>query len=88
MDLRRYYEHSSKRRESTEVATGSEGNFHNDDTPHPSKNVCLSLTEVQQQKWENSFQWLHYDEDIAGAFCSVCPRWAQRSSTTKDSRGV
>ena len=96
MDIRRYCKRTSSRTESTSVATESEPNdtehpgsgHNNDDAPGPSKRVCTESNRKYNKKWGKCFTWLQYDEDVDGAFCSVCQKWANSSSTMKDSGGV
>ena len=89
MDIRKYCKRTASRTDSTDVATESECNSHeDDDTPGSSKRACTESNRKYNKKWEKSFQWLHYDEDIDGAFCSVRQKWAHPSSTTKGSGGV
>ena len=37
-------------------------------------------------KWEQDFSWLEFNEDVQGAFCTVCKKWAKESKHR--SRGV
>ena len=90
MALRKYT--TSSRTESSSDAAESEPNTEHsrddDHAPGPSKRVCTESNRTYKKKWEKSFQWLHYDEDIDGAFCSVCQKWAHPASTLKSSGGV
>ena len=33
-------------------------------------------------RWETDFEWLEYDEDLQGAFCKYCKKWAKADSKT------
>ena len=83
---------TSNRTESGSDAAESEPNIEHslddDHAPGPSKRVCTESNRKYKKKWEKSFQWLHYDEDIDGAFCSECQKWAHPASTLKISGGV
>ena len=80
MDIRRYSDlvkHTSSGTKSTDVTSirfESELNSHDNDgdIPGPSKRACTESNRKYDEKWEKTFQWLHYDEAIDGAFCSVC----------------
>lgn len=68
MALRKYFRSTtSSRTEPSSGATESEPSTehsHDDDyAPGPSKRVCTEFNR-KYKKWEKSFQWLHYDEDI------------------------
>ena len=96
MDVRRYGEvvkRTFSRTESTDVTSigsKSELNSHDNDgdTPGPSKRACTESNRKYNKKWEKTFQCLHYDEAIDGAFCSFCQKWAHPASTAKRSGGV
>ena len=34
------------------------------------------------KRWEKDFEWLEYDEDLQGAFCKYCKKWAKASCKT------
>lgn len=88
MDIRRYCKRAPSRTESNS-AGGSENERmdpNDDDAPGPSKRVCTAEPiRKYNEKREKSFTWLCYNEDIGGAFCSVCQKWANSS---KGSGGV
>ena len=50
--------------------------------PSASKKVCRRYN----SKWEQDFPWLEFNEDVQGAFCKVCKKWARESQ--QRSRGV
>ena len=47
-------------------------------TPHQSS----SKKRCYLKKWEGEFQWLEYDEDLQGAFCKHCKKWAKANTKT------
>ena len=73
MDLRRYCKHTITEQELTETTAG--------------KTILTMLIHQLQvrkyvqnfktkynKKWENSFEWLNYYEDVDEAFCSTCQK--------------
>ena len=34
------------------------------------------------KRWESDFHWLEYDEDLQGAFCKYCKKWAKSNPKT------
>ena len=34
------------------------------------------------KRWETEFEWLEYDEDLQGAFCKYCKKWAKANNKT------
>ena len=44
--------------------------------PGPSKMVCTGSSR-KYMKWEKLFTRFYFDEDVCGAFCSVCKRMGQ-----------
>ena len=45
------------------------------------KRVCTQSNRKYNKKLEKSFHWLQYDEDIDGALCNVCKKWAHPASS-------
>lgn len=87
-DIRKYFVTASTSGERESTTDTAEGLQHSEDdsdgsTPGPSEMVCTESSGKYNRKWEKSFTWLHYDEDVCGAFCSVCLKWANPSSTLK-----
>ena len=90
MDLREYFSNSSETESSlaTECSTDTQQSLCDDSIPGPSKRLCTERNRKYSKTWEKSFPWLCYDdEDIDGAFCSVCQKWA-RPSVRKSLEGA
>ena len=92
MALRKYFRSTtSSRTESSSDAAESkltEDSCEDDHAPGPSKRVCTQSNRKYNKKWEKSFHWLQYDEDIDGALCNVCKKWAHPASSMRSSGGV
>ena len=92
-DIRKYFTStstSSGRESTTDTAESIQHSEDDSDgyAPGPSKMVCTESSRKYNKKWEKSFTWLLYDEDVCGAFCSVCQKWASPTSTSKSSGAV
>ena len=76
-DIQKYFTSTSTSSERESTTDNAESLQHSEDdsdgtTPGPSKMVCTESSKKCNRKWEKSFTWLQYDEDVCGAFCSVC----------------
>ena len=66
---------------------------HHSDIEPITKKPCHSLSKIHPtstsskkrhylKRWETEFEWLEYDEDLQGAFCKYCKKWAKASNKT------
>ena len=86
MDIPSYFRSASK---SSVVSSSSDAEddreSENDEQPNPPKKHCSSSTSKPpsksgsgnrryNKKWEETFPWLEFDENLHGALCKLCKR--------------
>ena len=90
-----YFSSSSK---SSSVAVAGSKDISNSDSEDSdiepvTKKPCHSASKIHPtsssskkrhylKRWETEFEWLEYDEDLQGAFCKYCKKWAMESNKT------
>ena len=94
-DIRGYF--SSSKSSLIAAAASSKDSSNSDsedsDIEPVTKKPCHSLSKIHQtsttskkhhylKRWETEFEWLEYDEDLQGAFCKYCKKWAKASNKT------
>lgn len=94
-DIRGYFSSSSK---SSSVAVAGSKDISSSDSEDSdiepiTKKPCHSSSKIHPtstsskkrhylKRWETEFEWLEYDEDLQGAFCKFCKKWAKASNKT------
>ena len=81
MDIRSYLSSSTESSDCLSTTHTAEDETESDG-PSASKKVCRRYN----SKWEQDFSWLEFNEDVQGAFCKLCKKWAKESKHR--SRGV
>ena len=86
-DIRSYFCSSSSPLAKPYTRRDISGSEDSDIEPTAPKKQCHGLISSSKKrhylkKWESEFQWLEYDEDLQGAFCKHCRKWAKANSKT------
>jgi len=78
------YFHSFSKHSASSIAASNKDISNSDsedsDKEPVTKKPCHSLSSWSVKKWETDFEWLVYDEDLQGAFCKHCQKWAKASN--------
>ena len=86
MDIRSYSRSASKSSVVSSSSDSEDGDESEIDVqPNPPKKHCSSSTSEPpsksgsgirrfNKKWEESFPWLEFDENLQGAFCKLCKK--------------
>ena len=86
MDIRLYFKSASKSSVVSSSSDSEEGNESDIDVqPNPPKKHCSSSTSKPpsksgfgirryNKKWDETFLWLEFDENLQGAFCKLCKK--------------
>ena len=86
MNIHSYFRSASKSSVVSSSSDSEDGNESKIDVqPNPPKKHCSSSTSKPpsksgsgirryNKKWEETFPWLEFDENLQGAFCKLCKK--------------